>query len=108
MRVKSFEMPPTATRIYPDYVPRIMVLFFVSCKSLWGDLDMSDHVYKHIEITGTSSVSMQNAVENAIARASQTVQHMRWFVVTESRGTIEQGSVAHWQVTIKIGFTLNE
>lgn len=69
---------------------------------------MSEHIYKHIEITGSSSESIQKAIESAIARAGKTVQNMRWFEVTDTRGTIEDGKVAHWQVTIKIGFTLND
>jgi len=69
---------------------------------------MNDHVYKHIEITGTSSESMEAAIQNAVARAAKTVQNMRWFEVTDSRGMIEDGQVAKWQVTIKIGFTLND
>jgi dodecin len=69
---------------------------------------MADHVYKLIELTGSSNNSMEEAVQNAIARASQTVRNMRWFQVTETRGTIDDGNVAHWQVTIKIGFTLDE
>lgn len=67
---------------------------------------MPDHVYKHIEITGTSGESMERAIENAVARAAQTVENMRWFEVTDSRGTIEDGRVSQWQVTIKVGFTL--
>jgi len=69
---------------------------------------MTDHVYKKIEITGTSSVSTEEAIRNAVARAAKTVKNMRWFEVTETRGTIEEGAVAQWQVTVKIGFTLNE
>ena len=69
---------------------------------------MSEHVYKKIEITGSSAKSMEEAVENAIARAAKTVQQMRWFEVVETRGTIEAGRVNEWQVTIKVGFTLNE
>ncbi len=69
---------------------------------------MSDHVYKIMELTGSSSASMQDAIENAVARASKTVRDMRWFEVMETRGHIEQGSIKHWQVTIKVGFTLNE
>jgi len=68
---------------------------------------MSDHVYKKIELTGSSPDSMQKAVENAIEKASQTVHNMRWFEVSETRGYIEGGKVAHWQVTLKIGFTLD-
>jgi flavin-binding protein dodecin len=69
---------------------------------------MSDHVYKKIELTGSSTVGLQEAIENAIARASQTIQNMRWFEVVETRGHIENGKIAHWQVTIKVGFSLIE
>ncbi len=69
---------------------------------------MSDHVYKHIEITGTSSTTMEDAIKNAVARAAKTVKNMRWFVVIDSRGTIEDGQVDRWQVTVKIGFTLKD
>lgn len=67
---------------------------------------MTDSVYKKIEITGTSSSSFEEAVSNAIARASKTVDEIRWFEVIETRGTIEAGKVAQWQVTVKIGFHL--
>ncbi len=69
---------------------------------------MADHIYKHLELTGSSTKSTQEAIENAIARASKTVRNMRWFQVTDTRGHIEDGKVAHWQVTVKIGFTLDE
>jgi flavin-binding protein dodecin len=69
---------------------------------------MSDHVYKVLELTGTSSVSVEEAVNVAIARASKTVRNMRWFEVIETRGSIEGGKVSEWQVSIKIGFTLDE
>lgn len=69
---------------------------------------MTDHVYKKIELTGSSTTSMEEAVQNAIARAAKTVHHMRWFEVVETRGDIADGKVAHWQVTVKIGFTLDE
>jgi len=69
---------------------------------------MGDHVYKHIELTGSSSTSYQEAIENAVERASKTMDNMRWFQVMESRGHIENGKVSHWQVTIKIGFTLKD
>jgi dodecin len=69
---------------------------------------MENNVYKKIEITGTSSSTMEDAILNAIGRASETVRNMRWFEVVESRGSIENGSVAEWQVTIKIGFTLDK
>lgn len=69
---------------------------------------MSEHVYKKIEITGSSKSSIENAVENAITHAAKTVRNMRWFEVTETRGHIVDGKVDHWQVTIKIGFTLDK
>jgi flavin-binding protein dodecin len=73
-----------------------------------GTNHMSDKVYKKIEITGTSSSTMEEAVQNAIARAAKTVKEMKWFEVVETRGTIEDGNVSKWQVTIKIGFTLKD
>lgn len=69
---------------------------------------MENHIYKKIEITGTSDQSLEAAVENAITRASQTIDDMRWFEVTETRGTIEENEVMQWQVTVKIGFTLKD
>lgn len=69
---------------------------------------MTEHVYKKIELTGSSTVGMQEAIENAISKAAQTIHDMRWFEVVETRGHIEQGKIAHWQVTIKVGFTLTE
>jgi flavin-binding protein dodecin len=69
---------------------------------------MANHVYKLIELTGSSSTSMEDAIRTAVARASETIRNMRWFEVTETRGTIDAGNVAHWQVTLKIGFTLDE
>ncbi len=68
---------------------------------------MSDHVYKKIEIVGSSSNSIEEAVSNAIDKASQSIRNMRWMEVVETRGQIEDGKVAHWQVTVKIGFTLD-
>lgn len=67
---------------------------------------MSDHIYKKIELTGSSSIGLQQAIENAIEKASQTIPNMRWFEVVETRGHIEQNKIAHWQVTIKVGFNL--
>jgi dodecin len=68
---------------------------------------MSDHIYKHIELTGSSTNSIEEAIKNAVARAAKTVHNMRWFQVIEQRGHIQDGKVSHWQVTIKIGFTLD-
>ncbi len=69
---------------------------------------MSDHVYKSIELVGSSSASIEDAVSTAIAKAAQTVRNLRWFQVMETRGHIEGARVAHWQVTVKVGFTLED
>ena len=69
---------------------------------------MSNHVYKMLELTGSSPTSIEDAVANAIAKAAKTMHDMQWFQVIETRGHITDGKVAHWQVTIKIGFTLDE
>lgn len=65
---------------------------------------MNDTVYKIVELTGTSTTSIEDAVNGAIQRASKTLKHLRWFQVTETRGEIDNGQVKHWQVTVKIGF----
>jgi flavin-binding protein dodecin len=67
---------------------------------------MSDHVYKSIELTGSSGISIEDAVNRAIAKASETVRNIQWFNVVETRGHVVAGKVAHWQVTVKLGFTL--
>lgn len=69
---------------------------------------MSDHVYKVITLVGSSSSSSDDAVKNALARARKTVRNMRWFTVKETRGHIEEGQVGHWQVTVEVGFTLDD
>ena len=68
---------------------------------------MSDHVYKSIELTGSSTTGIEDAVGQAIAKAHETVRNMQWFEVTETRGHIRDGRVAHWQVSVKVGFTLD-
>ena len=68
---------------------------------------MTDNVYKQIELTGSSQVSMEEAITNAISKANQTVRNLRWFKVVETRGHIDNAAVHHWQVTIKIGFTMD-
>jgi len=68
---------------------------------------MSDHVYKKIELVGSSPTSIEDAVTNALSRAEKTIRNMRWFEVVETRGHIEGGKVDHWQVTLKVGFTLD-
>jgi flavin-binding protein dodecin len=67
---------------------------------------MKDHVYKNTELVGTSTKGIEDAVQTAVNRASKTLRNLRWFQVVESRGTIEDGKVGHWQVTVKVGFTL--
>lgn len=66
----------------------------------------NNHVYKLLELTGSSEVGIEDAVQNAISKAGATVRNMHWFEVTETRGHIAEGKVAHWQVTMKVGFTL--
>jgi dodecin len=69
---------------------------------------MADHVYKSLEITGTSSKGSDDAIRTAISRASKSIRNIKWFQVLEVRGGIDGAKVAHWQVTIKIGFTLDK
>jgi len=68
---------------------------------------MSNHVYKMLELTGSSSQGIEEAIQNAVAKAHETVRNIQWFSVTETRGHVTEGKVAHWQVTIKLGFTLD-
>jgi flavin-binding protein dodecin len=67
---------------------------------------MNDHVYKLLELTGSSTTGIEDAISNAITKASATMRNMQWFEVVETRGHITGGNVASWQVTLKIGFTL--
>ena len=69
---------------------------------------MADHVYKQIELTGTSSVGIEDAVSKALAKAAKTVRNIHWFQIIETRGQTAGGKVVHWQVTIKAGFTLDD
>jgi len=69
---------------------------------------MADHTYKKIELVGSSPNGFDDAVRNALTRAKKTVRNMRWFEVTETRGYLEKSEIAHWQVTLKVGFTLEE
>lgn len=69
---------------------------------------MTDHVYKVVELTGSSTSSMEDAIRNAVRRASQTLRNLRWFEVIDTRGHIENGDIGHWQVTLKVGFTLDD
>lgn len=66
-----------------------------------------DHVYKLLELVGSSETSIEDAIKNAISRASKTVREMKWFEVVQTRGHIENGAVRHYQVTLRVGFTLD-
>jgi flavin-binding protein dodecin len=69
---------------------------------------VKDHVYKLVELTGTSIISIEDAVEKAIKRAHKTIKNLSWFQVVETRGNINKGKVDHWQVTIKVGFSVED
>lgn len=69
---------------------------------------MSHHVYKKVELVGSSPVSIEDAVTTAISRAGKTLRNMRWFEVVDTRGQIVDGKIAHWQVTLSVGFTVDE
>lgn len=68
--------------------------------------DAKDHIYKIVELVGSSDKSIEDAIQKAITRASKTVREMRWFEVLQTRGHIENGSVRHYQVTLRVGFTI--
>jgi len=67
-----------------------------------------EQVYKQIELTGSSKKGLQDAIENAIAKASESLRNLRWFQVVDTRGYIEEGKVAYWQVTMKVGFSVDQ
>jgi flavin-binding protein dodecin len=67
-----------------------------------------DHIYKILELVGSSDKSIEDAIQNAITRASKTIREMKWFEVLETRGHIENNKVGHYQVTLRVGFTLEE
>ena len=69
---------------------------------------MSEHVYKEIELVGSSKISIEDAIQNAISQAGETLENLRWFEVVETRGQIEENRIAYWQVTIKVGFTVSK
>jgi flavin-binding protein dodecin len=68
---------------------------------------MPDHIYKTIELTGSSTKGLEEAIGNAVAKASESLHNLRWFQVLDTRGDIANGRVSHWQVTMKVGFTLD-
>lgn len=69
---------------------------------------MDDHIYKIIQLAGSSPESIEKAVENAVSRAAQSLHDLRWFEVVETRGHIEDGKVSHFQVVVKVGFSLED
>ncbi|KKB61573.1 hypothetical protein WM40_22465 [Robbsia andropogonis] len=69
---------------------------------------MTDHVYKKIELIGSSETSIEDAVKTAIAKASKTLRNLDWFEVVETRGHLRDGAIAHWQVTVKVGVRVED
>lgn len=69
---------------------------------------MKDHVYKKVELTGSSTESSDQAIRNAISKAGESLRHIDWFEVMETRGEIRDGLITHWQVTLKVGFRLDD
>jgi flavin-binding protein dodecin len=68
----------------------------------------TDHVYKILDLVGSSETSIEDAIQNAISRASKSIREMKWFEVVQTRGHIENGAVRHYQVTLRVGFTLEQ
>lgn len=100
------ELPENRT-IARDLGPSAIPLGPVILKTpIEWKIAMSDHVYKKIELIGSSPNSIEEAIENAVHTAGQSVRNLRWFEVMETRGHIEDGKIAHYQVTIKVGFTI--
>lgn len=75
---------------------------------IWENGMADDHVYRVIEITGSSPQGIEAAIQVAVARASKTLRHLRWFEVIQTRGHLDEGKIQHYQVTLKIGFTIDE
>lgn len=69
---------------------------------------MPEHIYKIVELVGSSRTTIEDAVQNALSKANESIRNTRWFTVTETRGYVEEGKVAYWQVTIKLGFTIED
>jgi dodecin len=90
-----------------DRQPLEIAFYFLSYILAKG-VEMNSNVYKHIELTGTSQTSIEDAIDSAINQASKTIRNMRWFEVVDIRGTIENENRSTWQVTIKLGFHIEE
>jgi flavin-binding protein dodecin len=72
------------------------------------ETSMQDHIYKVIELVGSSETSIEDAISSAITRANETIRHLRWFEVVQTRGHVENGKISHYQVTLKVGFTMEK
>jgi len=108
VRLPEWVLPCKANSLWPTGLPVAGMDKVVFITSATDNAHMAEHTYKKIEIVGSSPNGMEEAVRNALARASKTIRNMRWFEVTETRGYIEADQIQHWQVTLKIGFTLDE
>jgi len=84
-----------------------LAILLARSRAPWFGAVMSDHIYKKIELVGSSPNGIEDAVKNAITRAGKTIRNMKWFEVAELRGHLEDNKIAHWQVTVKVGFTLD-
>ena len=89
-----------------DWLVELFLFFVCHHPGAAKEWRMAEHIYKKIELVGSSTESFDDAVKNALTRARKTVRNMRWFEVLETRGYLEEGKIAHWQVTLKVGFTL--
>jgi hypothetical protein len=87
-------------------MPAAGALAYTEDRFIRGDKDMTQHVYKIVEVVGSSTISVDDAIKAAIHEAAQSLRKLRWFEVLETRGHIEEGVVAHWQVRLRLGFTL--
>jgi flavin-binding protein dodecin len=86
--------------------PELYVVAGVWSKS--QEAAMQDHIYKVVELVGSSETSIEDAISAAISRANETVRHLRWFEVVQTRGHVENGKISHYQVTLKVGFTMEK
>jgi dodecin len=112
-RISDRALPPAPRHSAVSTTPISLIqakldFLLFSSVSLENNGQMSEHIYKKIELVGSSPNGFEEAVKNALARAEKTVRNMRWFEVAETRGYIENGKIAHWQVTLKVGFTLED
>jgi dodecin len=97
---------PVPDRSRADAIWRTKRCALPSHPMTWRERSMSDHVYKVVELVGSSQESIEDAVRTAIKRADQTLRNLRWFEVVQTRGHVENGEVRHFQVVLKAGFTL--